>query len=52
MEVNFDSKPFYGNDGNKYIKTKANIFKDRVLHIFITKVKKYPKKMYHINVYQ
>ena len=34
MEINFDSKPFYGNDGNKYIKTKTKIFKDRVITYF------------------
>ena len=43
MRINFDSKPFYGSDDNKYIKTKIKTFKDK---------KKYLKKMYHINVYQ
>ena len=43
MRINFDSKPFYGNDDNKYTKTKIKTFKDK---------KKYLKKMYHINVCQ
>ena len=25
MGINFDSKPFYGNDNNKYVKAKKNI---------------------------
>ena len=50
MGINFDSKPFYGNDDNKYIKTKIKTFKTALLQIFVTK--KYLKKMHHINVYQ
>ena len=42
MEINFDSKPFYGNDGNKYIKTKTKIFKDRVITYFYNE--KVPKE--------
>ena len=30
MGINFDSKPFYGNDDNKYITTKRKRFKNRV----------------------
>ena len=50
MGINFDSKPFYGHDDNKYIKTKIKTFKTAALQIFVTK--KYLKKMHHINVYQ
>ena len=34
MGINFDSKPVYGIDDNKYIKTKIKIFKDRVVTNF------------------
>ena len=34
MGINFDSKPVYGIDDNKYIKTKIKIFKDRVITNF------------------
>ena len=47
MGINFDSKPFYGNDDNKYVKAKKHLRKT-LLQIFVTK--KYLKKMYHINV--
>ena len=47
---NFDSKPFYGNDDNKYIKTKKKHLKTTLLQLFI--IKKYLKKKYHTNVYQ
>ena len=50
MGINFDSKPFYGHDDNKYIKTKIKTFKTAALQIFVKK--KYLKKMHHINVYQ
>ena len=46
----FDHKPFYGNDDNKYIKTKIKHLKTALLQIFI--IKKYLKKKYHTNVYQ
>ena len=45
----FDRKPFYGNDDNKYIKTKIKHLKTALLQIFI--IKKYLKKKYHTNVY-
>ena len=34
MGIKFDSKPFYGNDDNKYIKTKIKKFTDRVIKNF------------------
>ena len=34
---NFDSKPFYGNDDNKYIKTKLKTFKDSIITNFHNK---------------
>ena len=45
-----DRKPFYGNDDNKYIKTKIKHLKTALLQIFI--IKKYLKKKYHTNVCQ
>ena len=42
MGINFDSKPFYGNDDNKYIKTKIKIFADRVITNFYSE--KVPKE--------
>ena len=42
MGINFDSKPFYGNDDNKYIKTKIKIFADRVITNFYNE--KVPKE--------
>ena len=50
MKKTFDSKLFYGNDHNKYIKTKIKTLKDSVITIFI--IKKYLNKKYHTNVYQ
>ena len=34
---NFDSKPFYGNDNNKYIKAKIKTFKDSIITNFHNK---------------
>ena len=34
MGINFDCKPFYGSDDNKYIKTKVKIFESRVITNF------------------
>ena len=34
---NFDSKPFYGNDDNKYIKTEKKTFKDNITTTFHNK---------------
>ena len=34
MGKNFDSKLFYANDGNKYIKTKIKTFKDSIITNF------------------
>ena len=34
---NFDSKPFYSNDDNKYIKTKLKTFKDSIITNFHNK---------------
>ena len=45
----FAGKLFYGNDGNKYIKTKKHL-KTSLLQIFI--IKKYLKKKYHANIYR
>ena len=37
MRKKFDSKPFYGNDDNKYIKTKIKTFKDSIITNFHNK---------------
>ena len=34
MGINFDSKPFHGNDHNKYIKAKIKTFKDSIMTNF------------------
>ena len=34
---NFDNKPFYGNDDNKYIKTKIKTLKDNTITNFHNK---------------
>ena len=34
MGINFESKPFYGNNGDKHIKTKTKIFKDIIITNF------------------
>ena len=50
MRKKLDSKLFYGNNDNNYIKTKKNNLKTALLRIFI--IKEYLKKKYHIHVYQ
>ena len=42
MRKKFDSKLFYGNDDNKYIKTKIKTFKDSIITNFHNK--KVPKE--------
>ena len=37
MRKEFDSKPFYGNDDNNYIKTKIKTFKDSIITNFQNK---------------
>ena len=37
MRKKFDSKPFYGNDDNNYIKTKIKTFKDSIIANFHNK---------------
>ena len=37
MGINFYSKPFYGNDDNKYIKTKIKTLKDSIITNFDNK---------------
>ena len=54
MSIDFDSKTTYGDDDNKYIKTKIKTYEDSITTNFYNKKgsKKYQKKKYHINVYQ
>ena len=37
MRKKFDSKPYYCNDDNNYIKTKIKTFKDNIITIFHNK---------------
>ena len=37
MRKKFDTKPFYGNDDNNYIKTKIKTFKDSIITNFHNK---------------
>ena len=48
MNIELDSKPVYG-DNDKYIKTKINLYGDKIKTNFQSK--KYQKKMHHISVY-
>ena len=41
MGINFDSKPFYGNDDNKYVKAKKT-FKENIITNFLNE--KVPKE--------
>ena len=51
--INFESNTTYGDDDDKYIKTRIT-YKDSIITNFYNKKgsKKYQKKKYHINVYQ
>ena len=48
MNIKFDSEPVYG-DNDKYIKTKVNLYGDKINTNF--QGKKYQKKMHHVSVY-
>ena len=53
MSIDFESKPFYGDDDDdddddKYIKTKIKIYNDKIMTNFHKKV---PKEPCHANVY-
>ena len=54
MSIDFDSKTTYGDDDNKYIKTKIKTYEDSITTNCYNKKrsKKYQKNKYHINVYQ
>ena len=54
MSIDFDSKPTYGNDDDKYIKTKIKTYEDSITTNFYNKKgsEKIPEEKYHINVYQ
>ena len=49
MSINFENETTYGDDDDKYIKTKIKTYKDSITTNFC---KKYQKKKYHMNVYQ
>ena len=50
MRTEFESKPTYGYNNNKHIKTKVKIYEGSMITNFHNK--KYQKKKYHVNVYQ
>ena len=54
MNIDFNTKTTYGEDDDKYIKTRIKTYKDSKLKIFIIKMGliKHQKKEYHTNVYQ
>ena len=53
IRKNFDSKSFYGNDDNKYIKTKIKTFKNSIITNFHNKKVSYiQQKKYNTNAYQ
>ena len=37
MNIGFNTKPTYGNDNDKYIKTKIKTYKDRIITNFYNK---------------
>ena len=50
MSIDFNSKTTYGDDDDKYIKTKIKTYADIIITNFHNK--KCQKKKYHVNVYQ
>ena len=54
MKIDFNTKTTYGDDDDKYIKTKIKTYKDSITTNFHNKKgsRKYQKKKYHANVYQ
>ena len=54
MDIDFNTKPTYGDDDDKYIKTKIKTYEDNTTTYIYNKkgYKKYQKKKYHLNVYQ
>ena len=54
MKIDFNTKTTYGDDDDKYIKTKIKTYKDSITTNFHNEKgsRKYQKKKYHANVYQ
>ena len=54
MKIDFNTKTTYGDDDDKYIKTRIKTYKDSITTHFYSKMGaiKYQKKKYHTNVYQ
>ena len=54
IKIDFNTRPTYGDDDEKYIKTKTKTYKDSITTHFYNKMGpiKYQKKKYHTNVYQ
>ena len=50
LNIDFESKPVYGDDDDKYIKAKIKIYANSIITNFITK--KCLKKKNHVNVCQ
>ena len=54
MKIDFNTETTYGDDDDKYIKTKIKTYKGNITTNFYNKYgsKIYQKKKYHTNVYQ
>ena len=53
MKIDFNTET-YGDDGDKYIKTRIKTYKDSIITNFYNEngSKKNQKKKYHTNIYQ
>ena len=54
ISLDFESETTYGDDDDKYIKTKIKTYKNNINTHFYNKIgcKKVPKEKNHMNVYQ
>ena len=54
MKIDFNTRPTYGDEDDKYIKTRIKTYKDSISTNFYNKSgsKKIPEEKYHTNVYQ
>ena len=54
MKIDFNTETTYGDDGDKYVKTRIKTYKDSIITNFYNKngSKKNQKKKYHTNIYQ
>ena len=52
MSIHFESRATYGDDDDKYIKTKIRAYKDSIITNFFNKYRSKKIPEYHANVYQ